>query len=215
MDSKPPEALTWWLERLTILCRRPTLGAVGLYLGGSACTGGFQVDVSDVDVILVVKSPVGVVELDRLCADLNELGSPPAAGGLDLDIFTCGGLQHPDPDPGWRSWVRWTAGGTPVFQGDSLQLSDWAPALAIARERAIALFGRPPFEAFGPIPRRLVLQACREELAEWDRYQSFWSLPGGVLTACRVWWYSAEGRFGSRSTPVGGPWAAPRRRIGR
>jgi hypothetical protein len=165
---------------------------------GSACTGGFHAGVSDLDLVMVVNSAVEASDLEQLAVDLLEVGLPPAAGGLDLEIFTRSGLQQPDPDPGWRSFVRWTAEGAPALLGDALDLADWAPELAIARERAITVFGPTAPEAFAPIPRRLILQACREELAGWEHYQPFWSLSGGVLTACRVWWYWAEARLGSK-----------------
>lgn len=115
-----------------------------------------------------------------------------------MDVFTGRGLLHPDPDPGWRSWFRWTADGEPAISGDGLQISDWAPALAVARDRAIVVFGPGAAVAFGPVSRDLLLRACRQELAGWDHYEPHWSLHGGVLTACRVWWYWSEGALGSK-----------------
>lgn len=205
MAAKSPDPLARWVDRLADVCRLSAIGAKGLYLSGSLCTGGFQAELSDLDLVLVVNSALDASQLEIFCSDLIELGLPPTAGGLDLDIFTGLGLQHPDPDPGWRSWIRWTAGGSPVGTEEKLQLSDWAPALAIARDWAIPVFGRPAVEVVAPVPPHLLLQAGREELAEWDHYQAFWSLAGGVLTACRVWWYWAEGRLGSKLEA--GSWA--------
>jgi len=205
-----PGEVRLWAEALRGLCRRHVPDAHGLYLTGSICTGGFNQTVSDLDLLMAVRSPVAEDVLRVLVAVLVELGPPPAAGGLDLEVFTLAGLRQPDTDLRWYGWIRWYGGQEPHLQtAGALPLSDWAPALAIARRHATPLFGPPSAELIGRVPRHLLLTACREELAGWGaNYEEHWSLSGGILTACRAWWYWAESGLGSKMDA--GRWALSR-----
>lgn len=199
-----------WATGLVSLSRRDEHHVCGLYLTGSICTGGFNSVVSDLDLVMVVESPLADDALARLRSGLIELGPPPAAGGLDLDVFTRTDLRRPARDLRWQAWIRGSQDQEAQIQTrGSLHLSDWAPALAIARQHAVPVFGPPSAEVIGPIPHPLLLAACREELAGWgDNYEAHWSLPGGVLTACRAWWYWDQSGLGSKVDA--GRWALGR-----
>ncbi|HET6875076.1 MAG TPA: aminoglycoside adenylyltransferase domain-containing protein, partial [Acidimicrobiales bacterium] len=75
---------------------------------------------------------------------------------------------------------------------------DWAPSLELTRRHGIAILGAGPRDLIGAVPEELLLGACRDELAEWASYEAHWSLPGGVLAACRAWWFWEEGGLGSK-----------------
>ena len=176
---------------------------------GSTSTGGFHPGASDLDLVMVVDAPLDGDGLGELQAVLLDLGRPPTAGGLDLELFTRAGLRRPDRDLGWHAWIRWYRSSEPRLQsGSELRSSDWAPGLALARRCAIPLMGPGPREVFGPIPRALVRAASLRELPGWEHPEPHWSIPGGVLTACRAWWCWAEAGLGSKIDA--GRWALPR-----
>ena len=75
---------------------------------------------------------------------------------------------------------------------------------AIARERAVALCGPPPRDAFPVVPRSAQLAAIRRSLA-WHRRHAPGS-PDALLNALRGARYAVEGTWGSKAEAT--EWAA-------
>jgi hypothetical protein len=76
--------------------------------------------------------------------------------------------------------------------------------VAIARELARPLAGRPPGELLPELPRPLVLGALLDALAWWREHDG----AGAILAACRAWAWATEGHWLSKGDAAA--WAAER-----
>jgi streptomycin 3"-adenylyltransferase len=198
MDS----AISGWLSGLADRCG-PSL--LGMYVTGSTAAGGFSPAVSDIDAIAVMRQPVSDEELAAL--ELGLVGPPPGRG-LDLEFFALAGLRRPDRQLPWRRWIRWDTDDGPAPQPLCGRSEfDWAPDLAMARDRGIVVTGPPPAAVFGPIPQRIVLRAVIDAVRVWASRDHFGAPASGILNACRAWLYWDQGRLGSKID--GAQWALP------
>jgi len=76
--------------------------------------------------------------------------------------------------------------------------------VAIAREHARSLAGRPAGELLPALPRPIVLAALRDALAWWRDHDG----AGAILSACRAWAWATEERWLSKGDAAA--WAAER-----
>lgn len=74
--------------------------------------------------------------------------------------------------------------------------------VAMARELARPLAGRPPGDVLPALPRPLVLAALRDALAWWREHDA----TGAILAACRAWAWVTEDRWLSKGDAAS--WAA-------
>ena len=152
---------------------------VGLYLYGSAVSGGFDTDVSDLDLLAVTE---------------------PAVEDLDLARLNAVHRRVVERDPGWqdrlevvyvaRSTLADLVGQDPVAvisPGEPFHVtgpaSDWLQNWYLVRETGVALTGPPAKDVIVAISRADYLSAIRAYLgylrsAEPSSY--------GVLSACRA-----------------------------
>ncbi len=193
------EAVSEWVARAADDLKA-VAGIAAVYLSGSACVGAFNPDSSDLDLVVITADPIDSVGLRGVAAALERQGGPAAAGGLDLELFTVADSRSPSVPLHWHGAIRWhrDAAHAEVHSSHGYGDVDWAPSLELTRRHGIAVFGPEPEQLIGPVSEELLLAASRNELTEWASYQPHWSLPGGVLTACRAWWFWAEGGLGSK-----------------
>jgi len=167
---------------------RATLGTdlVGVYLYGSAMTGGFEPGSSDLDLVIVTEPVAGALDLARLEALHRRLAErePDWADRLDLAYVGRGTLR------------AFREGGSvaSISHDDPLQLyneaDDWLQTWYLVRETGLAIVGPPAASLIAPIPAREFVNAVRRsalELAaraareEHDGWRAF-----ALLTLCRV-----------------------------
>lgn len=186
---------------------------VGVYLHGSLVLGCFNPQRSDVDVLVVIRSPTTDVERRALVPVLlRSSGSkawprtPPYP--LEIDVVT-----EPEVNP-WRYPtpfdVHWSEShrraeleaGELMPPGESVDL---AAHLTIVREAGVALLGLPPADVFPEVPFADYRDSLLRDL-EWCREQrwKFYS----VLSASRIWATLSEGGLQSKAT--GAAWALER-----
>jgi streptomycin 3"-adenylyltransferase len=181
----------------------------GVYLHGSAVLGGFALERSDLDLLVVVSGPLGAAAKRRLAAELSPQAMPcPAAGGLELSVVTTATTLEPTPEPPFELHLGTAGhGGAPrVVDGDGHPGDPDLPMhFAACCQHGRALFGPPPRKLFAPVPRAWLLRAMRLDLV-WAREHA--PVEYQVLNACRAWRFAEEGVLCSKLG--GGHWARGR-----
>ena len=182
---------------------------VGVYLHGSAVLGGFALERSDLDLLVVVSGPLGAATKRRLAAELSPRAMPcPAARGLELSVVTRATTLEPTPEPPFELHLGTGGhGGAPrVVDGVAHPGDPDLPLhFAVCRQHGRALFGPPPRRLFAPVPRVWLLGAMARDLA-WAREQA--PVEYQVLNACRAWRFAEEDVLCSKLD--GGRWARGR-----
>jgi len=173
---------------------------VGLYLYGSAVSGGFEPGVSDLDLVAVTRQRVDALDLaglDRVHRAVVER-DPTWADRLEIVYVAQGTLAGPiGDDP-----VAVISPGEPFHL--SGPASDWLQNWYLVRETAVALVG-PAAAPITPITRAEFLAAVRSYL---EYLRGVDSLGYAVLSACRCARTLETGEPGSKLE--GAAWARDR-----
>ena len=167
---------------------RRTLGddLVGIYLYGSAITGGFDPESSDLDLVIVTEADVAAIDLARLEGVHRRLTArePGWADRLDLAYV------------GRATLAAFRSGGivASISHDDPLQLydeaDDWLQTWYLVRQTGVAVVGPPPGDLIPPIEsaefvravvRSVLGLAARAETDERDGWRAY-----ALLTCCRV-----------------------------
>ena len=126
---------------------------VGVYAGGSWALGGYEPGRSDLDVAVVVRTPLTDEAADRIVGELRHEAFPCPARGLELVVYTEEAAATSTVEPGFELNLNTGAGLT--FRADREPESDETHWFAIDRsvlaEHGIALFGPRAADAFAPI----------------------------------------------------------------
>ena len=179
---------------------------LGLYLSGSLATGGFQRDVSDVDLVAATSTQLDDREFDNLRAMHEEVARSSGDWGHRIDVayVSTAALR------GCLRDYRYPA----IFGHDPLHWEESVSDLVLTRhvlwKSGIALFGPAPSTIVTPVPRddlvRVVREACT---GEWRGFiedirtckeQAFWT-----LLMCRALFTVREGEVISK--PAAALWA--------
>jgi streptomycin 3"-adenylyltransferase len=174
---------------------------VGVYLHGSAALGDYDPARSDVDILAVCTTPLEPGARARLAAALGRDALPcPAGAGLEFSLVTQAAARDPAPAPpfelhGWDEHGR-------VRPGDGRGDPDLPRHFAVVRQTGIVICGPPPAGTLRDVPLDEQIGLAAGELD--------WAVGTGrrstqVLTACRAWALSADGRY--RSKRDGAEWA--------
>lgn len=78
--------------------------------------------------------------------------------------------------------------------------------VAMARERAVPLFGPPAHELLAPVPLERIHHALEQSLGWHDEHDA--GRPNQALNACRAWLFAETGRWASKTTAA--HWARER-----
>lgn len=170
---------------------RSTLGGdlVGVYLHGSAATGTFQPERSDVDVLAVCSRTATEAEKKLLADALSEPALPCPGVGLEFSLVTLDVCGRPAERPPFELHLNTVDGHTVHGDGHSGD-ADLPMHFAMARERGVAIAGPLPEDVFAPIPRAWLLRGFAEDLA-WALREA--SAEYAVLNACRAWAFLETG----------------------
>ena len=184
-----------------------TLGEdlVGVYLMGSAATGGYVPGASDLDVWALVRGPLAEAAKRALVARVDQAALPCPARGLELVVARFNDGPEPRVELNLNDGPR-------MARRVALDASDgprhwFVLDAAIGRRHGRALAGPPLAEAFPPIPRSLQLAAIGESLDWYAEHEP--DNRKAVLTAARGWRYIAQGRWSGKEDAA--RWAAARR----
>jgi predicted nucleotidyltransferase len=159
---------------------------VGLYVYGSLATGDFEPDVSDIDLIAVLRDPPDEAVVRRL-AEMHERlarAEPEWKDRIEVDYVSAGGLAHSRTDS--TPIVRISPGELlHVIEAGRDFLLDWYPA----RQDGISVEGPPLDSLLPPIPEREYLEEVRAYLAGFRGRLEDDASPGSqayaILTMCR------------------------------
>ena len=193
-------------ERTPIDAARAAVAALGdavdaAYVIGSAATGGFEAESSDLDVVGVLRGSPAREELARQAMALQGVDVSPARG-LELVAYAGGQVVlNVNTGPGMTEHVG-LAGDDPAFW--------FVLDRAIAEQHAIALVGPPWAERFAAVPRDEVLAALRESLDWHDAAEP--ASRNAVLNALRTWRWLETGEWVSK--PDAFAWLVARLRAG-
>ncbi|MBO6814234.1 MAG: DUF4111 domain-containing protein [Rhizobiaceae bacterium] len=198
---------------LLILHRRLDDALLGVYLHGSAVSGGLQPQ-SDIDLLAAVQSELTESQRNGLLLDLLHLsGRHPAVPGgarcLEVMVFSQAELNRSDyparAEFVYGEWLReaFEAGETPMPERDP----EYTLVIAQAHQEAIPLFGPPRSELLTGVSREHVNQAMRDSLPDLLN-----GLHGdernALLTLARMWHTASTGKFVTKDAAA--EWAISR-----
>jgi len=189
---------------------RSTLGPelVGVYLYGSAITGGFDPALSDLDLLVVTEADAGLLGLSPIEALHDRIAShhPDWADRLDIAYV------------GRATLATFRAGGTvaSISHEDALQLYDdadgWLQTWYLVRLADAPLLGPPVVEVIPPIERAEFVDAVARDADRIVRRVETDQRSGLVaytlLTLCRVLRALDDGAIISK--PEAASWVADR-----
>jgi Nucleotidyltransferase domain len=125
----------------------------GVYAGGSLALGGYEPGPSDLDVTVVVRTPLTDEVSDRIVAELRHEAFPCPARGLELVVYTERAAGTSTVEPGFE--LNLNTGRGLTFRADREPQPGERHWFAIDRsvlfEHGIALLGPPAAEVFAPI----------------------------------------------------------------
>ena len=166
------------------------LGArlVGLYLYGSITAGGFDADISDLDLLVVIRTAMSAREFD----DLKKLHEdivrdyPQWKDRLDVAYLPARALQ---------TFKTEKTRITTISPGDPFEWKeagyDWLINWHEVRRHGVTLFGPSPKDIIAPVSREEFIDAIKAQAGDWrewirvsrERSRGFHAY--AVLTMCR------------------------------
>ncbi len=196
----PSEVVCYVAEvSLVLAAVRPDL--VGVYVHGSAVLGGFSAARSDVDVLAVVAEPGTEVDQQAMGRAVVETAARCPGTGLEMSVITAATAAGLDSCP-FEVHIRANATETAVIPGINLAGdTDLVLHCAVCRAHALAVYGPPAAEVFGPVPADRVSAAMISEL-EWALEHA--NATYAVLNACRALRFADDGQLCSKLD--GGHW---------
>jgi streptomycin 3"-adenylyltransferase len=174
------------------------LGRVGplaaAYLHGSAALGGWNAERSDVDILFVASDDIGA---DAVAAIGDLLLTRRGPGrGLECSVVTSSQAARPCPPYPFLLHSGQDAGAQRLYSGSEMPGdSDLIMHYAVCREAGITLYGPPPQDCIGAVPRQAILTYLAGEL-EWGLANGAESY--AVLNACRALVYLESRRIVSK-----------------
>ena len=173
----------------------------GLYVFGSLVTGGFDPDVSDIDVLAVLNSDLSSSMFERLDnVHAHVLARHPEwTDRLEVIYFSRGALAsfrgraHP---------IAVISPGEPFHITTAEE--DWNSNWYVVRNHGVALLGPDPRSFIGPIELAEIVTQQRKLAAGWAASVRPETKPGAkaylVLTACRALYAAEKQALASKQT---------------
>ncbi len=197
LDDSPTAS---YLERL-VARARGVLGdeLVGAYVVNSGARDDYLAGRSDIDVVLVVASPMSAERKAALAGAVRHGSLPCPASKLELVVYRRAAVADPGPRPAFELNLN-----TGPAMDDHLT-TDPAnePAfwfvldLAAAAHASVTLTGPRGAELFGHVARADVLAALTAAQAWYAANEPL--APNRVLNDCRAWRWAATGRWSSKA----------------
>lgn len=186
-----------------------TLGndLVGVYIHGSLAMGSFNPDVSDIDLLVVVKEKLTVRTKKEIIKFLITYSDKATKKGLEISILTLDqvrNFEYPTPFELHYSntWKDVYLSGKVDYEKQKYD-PDLAGHFIITLHRGICLYGEPIKNIFSEIPEKYYIKSILND-AE-DIYTNITKDPVyGILNLCRVLAYLKEKKITSKAE--GGIW---------
>ncbi|MFE7393716.1 aminoglycoside adenylyltransferase domain-containing protein [Streptomyces sp. NPDC057582] len=200
-DALVPSEVVRYVAEVSDTLARVHPDLIGVYLHGSAVLGGFHASRSDVDVLAVVAEPGTKTDQQTLGDTVVGTAAWCPGTGLEMSVITAATAANLGSCP-FEVHVRTTATETAVIPGvGHAGDADLVLHCAVCREHALAVWGPPAMEVFGPVPADRVGAAMVSELR--------WALDHAtetyaVLNACRALRFADDGQLCSKLD--GGRW---------
>ncbi|GLV55746.1 hypothetical protein KDH_25900 [Dictyobacter sp. S3.2.2.5] len=175
---------------------------LGVYLVGSAALGGFIPGRSDIDIQGVCARHLRQEEKEQLATLLAHPALPCPTRGCELVIYQKDAIAASASTAGFELNLN---SGPQMSLHITYDAKDESPHWfffdrAIAREHGITLFGPPPQDLFGVIPRTWLIEAVLTSLRWYTDYEE--ANYASVLNACRGWCFVEENQIRSKKDAV-------------
>jgi hypothetical protein len=140
---------------------------VAVYAAGSYAMGAYEHGRSDIDVAVVVESPLGDDAKRAIVDALRHEALPCPAIGLELVVYARATAEAGTGAPGFE--LNLNTGARIPFRADfapgDIEAFWFAIDRSILREHGRPLHGPPPAELFAPIPRATIAPCSRSRSA--------------------------------------------------
>ena len=192
----------------------PNCDLHAIYLHGSLAMGSFYPPKSDIDLLIVVETPLDLSTQQKLHQKLMALTDRrPMTGFLELSIVLMNAVKNPKhPIPfelhyGEEFPARIREGNFDYTKAKGND-PDLAAHLTVARERGVALFGPVPKDIIGKVAWADYLNAVLDDLC-WivDKENILESPFYSILNSCRVLQMLKEGEGTVATKEEGALWA--------
>lgn len=172
---------------------------IGLYLFGSLVFGGFDEDVSDIDLLAAVARDVDEAELDALRKFHDGFARDHARwhDRIEVAYLSIAALQTFKER---TSRIAVISPGEPLHFRDAGR--DWLMNWYLVRESDTALFGPPPHEVIAPVSRAEFIDAVRRYARaleqRMDHLHGRKTQSYAILTMCRALYAHHTGEHASK-----------------
>lgn len=166
---------------------RTTLGdeLVGVYHYGSAVSGGFHPELSDLDLVIVMERDVDAIGFERFAGIAERLAAREPAWAGRLDLVFVGRRTVADPAAGGP--LLEISHAKPLYRGTA---DEWLETWFLARDAERPLVGPPAADIFPPITiREFLREVARGFPGFVTAVRDDWphdSVAYRVLTVCRI-----------------------------
>jgi predicted kinase/predicted nucleotidyltransferase len=171
----------------------------GVILHGSMATSDYVPGQSDIDLLVIVNDPLTDGQIASL-RDAIERVKGDAPAPMDLRVVTRHVALAPTKALFMEAYFRIKAGHSALLTETRHAEPDLAVELSVSRAIGQALLGPGPRELIAEVPKRLVLEVDDQQLAHWQELgRDLEHAVIEVLTACRIWQFTEEGRHTSKT----------------
>lgn len=173
---------------------------VGVYLYGSLVSGDFDLDSSDIDLMIVTSFRITAKDLAvlRRMHDSLARDNPDWDNRIDVVYLSAKAIKEFRTEKG----PVVISSGEPLHIREGEPLKDWLQNWYIVRENSKTLFGLPPKSVIPPITREECAEAIRRYAAEInERVKHSLNQKGqayAILTMCRVLCFLKTGEQASK-----------------
>ncbi|QHJ69927.1 aminoglycoside adenylyltransferase domain-containing protein [Planococcus halotolerans] len=178
---------------------------IGIYLHGSLAMGRFNPARSDIDLLVVTETPIGMETKKKLAAFFLEQSSNPYP--VEVSVLNLAQLEEwkfPTPydfhfSEYWRERFEQDAarGTTACLDTEGKSDIDLAAHFTILNHRGICLEGWSIHEVFPAVPESDYLTSILDDYE--DCLQKIFQDPVySILNLTRVYWYLKEGKISSK-----------------
>ena len=196
-------------ESIALACAE-ALGsaAVAGILHGSLTLGDFVCGRSDIDLLIIARSPMSDAALAAVRDTAAEAASP-AGTRVDLRVVTRAVASAPTPAPAMEAEIVLRPDRQPQVTAHVSSEPDLAVEFSVVRAHGRSIFGPAPKTVVADVPRAWVVAIGDNQLASWEQLADDAAHAELMaLTTCRIWRFALEGIHSSKR--AAGEWALRR-----
>ena len=167
---------------------------VGVYLHGSLVYGDFDLEISDIDLMVAITTPLDAQELMHL-EEMHQdfaAANPRWQDRIETAYIMLDALKTA------RTQTSTIANVSPGEPFHTLEAGkDWLVNWYMVREQGVALFGPPPKSVIDPITTAEFVEVIRSHTQQWSQWIDDCRHLGGqayaILTLCRALYTTQHG----------------------